>query len=655
MRGARLPPRSGGCFSQPLFVCPNTGSLATAKNANFLTALPQRSWDLSGIAVCQRLMMTGELARFCVPSTFDGGNRSAYNPQVRIPLTLPGEPVDDAIMATLHSQNRPGGLGDRRRRQGHRALLLHPFLLALYPVLALLAENAREMPLSDAYRSIGVALAGATVLLLILRLALHSWQLAGALTSLLVVLFFSYGHVYSLVKMAQVGDLLIGRHRFLLPTWLTFLALGSWALAALIRDLVRFTQLLNLVAVLALAAPVYTLSEFVVRSNIGASTLANGPLEQTDELQGEMGAWLPDVYYIVFDAYGRTDILQEQYEYDNTAFEDFLRDRGFYVAEQSTSNYMWTGLSLTSSLNMDFIQNLLHDVRRGDYPSALSRPIKRSVVRRRLEGLGYSTISVPSGYSLTELYDATHFLTPDMARMENLRLRGAFNAFEGLLLHTSAGRILVDFDSLLSLPLTDFIEKRLEYPSRIQREYVLSAFENLKTIPQIGGPKFVFVHIVSPHEPYFFGPNGEDILQGQPFTLALWEAMPPDERALRYRDQLIYISSRIEETVDAILSRSERPPIIILQSDHGPRHISLSFDDPSPEALRSRMAILNAYHLPDGCDRHLYETITPVNTFRIVFNCYFGGSFALLEDVTYFSDLDGTRPWDFVRVDELLE
>ena len=60
------------------------------------------------------------------------------------------------------------------------------------------------------------------------------------------------------------------------------------------------------------------------------------------------------------------------------------------------------------------------------------------------------------------------------------------------------------------------------------------------------------------------------------------------------------------------------------------------------------MAILNAYHLPEGGNQGLYENITPVNSFRIIFNNYFGGSFALLEDQSFFSD--HAAIYDFVEV-----
>jgi hypothetical protein len=78
--------------------------------------------------------------------------------------------------------------------------------------------------------------------------------------------------------------------------------------------------------------------------------------------------------------------------------------------------------------------------------------------------------------------------------------------------------------------------------------------------------------------------------------------------------------------VDTLLAESETPPIIIIQSDHGP------WIQPKDR----RMWILNAYYLPDHQDK-LYSTITPVNTFRIIFNAYFGGTYDRLNDVSFFS------------------
>ena len=47
------------------------------------------------------------------------------------------------------------------------------------------------------------------------------------------------------------------------------------------------------------------------------------------------------------------------------------------------------------------------------------------------------------------------------------------------------------------------------------------------------------------------------------------------------------------------------------------------------------MGILNAYYFPDSDYRALYATVTPVNTFRIIFNKYFETRFEIIKDEIY--------------------
>jgi hypothetical protein len=161
------------------------------------------------------------------------------------------------------------------------------------------------------------------------------------------------------------------------------------------------------------------------------------------------------------------------------------------------------------------------------------------------------------------------------------------------------------------------------------RERTLFTLEKLEELPNIQGPKFVFVHIIAPHPPYVFGPTGG------PVELAEVGTTKTEEGASHYRDQAIYISSRMMEIVPKIIENSSTPPIIIIQGDHGPTVAS------SP---RARMSNLSAYYLP-GADTAVHSTITPVNTFRVIFNSYFGQTLELLDDVSLYSDY--TDPFNF--------
>lgn len=64
------------------------------------------------------------------------------------------------------------------------------------------------------------------------------------------------------------------------------------------------------------------------------------------------------------------------------------------------------------------------------------------------------------------------------------------------------------------------------------------------------------------------------------------------------------------------------------------------------EQLRIKTAILNAYYLPDGQYEQLNEEISPVNSFRVIFNALFGTDFEILTERTFVSP-DDRHLYDF--------
>ena len=92
--------------------------------------------------------------------------------------------------------------------------------------------------------------------------------------------------------------------------------------------------------------------------------------------------------------------------------------------------------------------------------------------------------------------------------------------------------------------------------------------------------------------------------------------------------------------VDKILEQSDSQPIIIIQSDHG-SGFPYSVSDLSPnndvQFKRNRMRNLSAFLLPEKNNEMIYQNISNVNTFRVIFNLYFNTDYKLLEDKSYFS------------------
>jgi hypothetical protein len=125
-----------------------------------------------------------------------------------------------------------------------------------------------------------------------------------------------------------------------------------------------------------------------------------------------------------------------------------------------------------------------------------------------------------------------------------------------------------------------------------------------------------------------------------------------------YVDQLKFTNKMLEQTIDNILANSAREPIIVLQADEGPWTPEFPKQaregELTPDTLRIRHRILNAYHLPGVGDGVLYPTISPVNTFRVIFNEYFGAEFPMLDDSAYRSAGHNDDLYHFVEVTDQL-
>jgi hypothetical protein len=534
-----------------------------------------------------------------------------------------------------------------------RSLVIHPFALAVYPILALEATNLQQLPIALALRSFVIALVGTTLILIIFWRLTGSWTKAGLLTSLILVLFFAYGQVYDLAKNLELAGVTIGRHRYLTAIWLILLlGLGSLVWRRSEAGLMGLTQFMNAASLVAVALP--------IASMIRLSYLSSLPLQETQASNPESAlGWTgvgqpPDIYYIILDSYAREDVLQDIYGFDNHAFIQALRDRGFYVADHSQANHVSTAFSLASSLNMSTLPDLGIVLPPGTYPAPLTDPIRNSQVRKNLEGLGYITVALSSGWAPTSIINAAVYMSPDSGGAPG-GLIGWLqpNSFESFLLSTTWLRFPLDV--LEGQRLTSFAASLDAIEgNEAQRQLVLWTFDTLEHTPQLQSPKFVFAHFVSPHRPYLFGPNGERT----PASGALnFEDTGPGTNSIQefneYRDQLLYINKRTLEMLDILISQSKQPPIIILQSDTGP---AFGFDwaHPDERNLRTKIGILNAYLLPGDCDSLLYPTISPINSFRVVFDCVFNGQYALKADQTYYSDHHNPNGYVFTPIEDLL-
>ncbi len=493
------------------------------------------------------------------------------------------------------------------QRPTGRGIPLYPILLAAYPPLALLASNLGQVALVAGARSLLVSLLIGAAVYGGLRLLLGSCQRAAPPAALLLTLFFTYGHVYGALEPLQVSGFAVGRHRFLVPLWVL---LGALAMLWLLRRKGYPPQLHTILTAITALLVVMVIGQAAydqVRSNMRVSQRAaqSGQVAIT----GQDGT-RPDVYWIILDGYGRSDALLEDYGFDNSPFLNELRDLGFVIPECTLSNYTFTALSVSSALHMDYVENYTPFVAQGDKTTdwlTYQDYLAHSPVRDHMEALGYKIVTFETGYWWADISDSDYFIVANDNPLGKAGGAAEISDFELLFIRTTALRPLEE--------MSQGLRKRLapQVLTGYERRYITVNFmlDQLERVPEIREPKFVMAHIMAPHDPFVFDADGNYV-----------EILNPLDG---YANEVQYVNRRILEIVHTILEQSETPPVIVIQGDHG-------------WEMHNRTKNLNAYYLPNGGAEKIYPTITPVNTFRVILDTYFGGQYGLIEDRSNYSE-----------------
>ncbi len=421
---------------------------------------------------------------------------------------------------------------------------------------------------------------------------------------------------------------MIGRHHFFLPLWFLITAVAAFFLICSRSNFHNFNLILNLVSLVLVVGTLAQIIYFWAGSmpfqqkterKSADTTLTNASQNATYNR--------PDVYYILMDAYSRQDLLQHEVHYDNSAFVQHLKDLGFSIPDCSQSNYINTDYSMSATLNMNYLDALgfsIPALANGNAEQMLTPIVKNNLVFSKFEDLGYQTIAFHTPYPLTDITNADIYYDYEQTAAPSQRVEKS--NFRYMFLKTTLIRAAIDAQenspqafSALPAWLIQFINpKDTRFDSRNYRQYLQNIydFETIEKIPAIPGKKFLYAHMLTTHPPFTFTPTGA-------FRMNFVDS--PEA----YVDQVKYANIRLIQLVKDLLAKSTIPPIIIIQADHG-------YTMPYDLAIKPRF--LNAYYLPGNGAQKLYPNITLVNTFRLIFNTYFGGNYPLLPDNSYWLD-----------------
>ena len=186
------------------------------------------------------------------------------------------------------------------------------------------------------------------------------------------------------------------------------------------------------------------------------------------------------------------------------------------------------------------------------------------------------------------------------------------------------------------------------------RQVTLCAFDEFGNAGKVfDEPVFVWAHVMLPHPPWIFGPNGEEITPGKPLLITDNPEFRDAgcEPKLQYTQQVEFANKKTTEVIEKILENNQNS-IIIVQGDHGTAW-DLNWKDPTRDDAWQRLRNFDAIYFPDEVKRDsLSDDRTLVNTFRTVFNEYYGSEYEILENKLYWGWNE--KPYNFKEMTDYL-
>ena len=399
--------------------------------------------------------------------------------------------------------------------------------------------------------------------------------------------------------------------------WLVLFQFTFYLLFRLLKEYAQLNQYMEWVSLILVIFPIGQLIVFAIQHPSVQEAISDPVVSMSQNFNHPMENQ-PDIYYLIVDGYGRDDILSEFFAFDNSEFLNALKQRGFYVADESNTNYTQTMLSFSSSMTGTYLDSAGIDPKSEDR-KAIQRYLDENSYIPRLHQMGYETVTMTNSSPIKINFADSTLMRPV-----------SFNRFE------------LGFQSLTVGRLWSQVTYEYEHWKTLRSE-----LDTLEKLPfNSERPQFVVAHVLAPHPPFVLDANGNFRAQDT-FTANDGDRYigTQEEYISGYSLKVQYLNTRLIKIIDHLLSNPNRPVVIILQGDHGPG-LYWDFDSLENSCLRMRLPIFNAYYLPDRNAREkLYPSISPVNSFRFIFNEILNQPMPLLGDRSFYSTW--TQPYHF--------
>ena len=522
---------------------------------------------------------------------------------------------------------------------------IHPYLVGIFPILIIYSQNIGRVEITELFLPV-IIIVGLTIgLYYFLKLILKNENKSAIIVTLILIMLFSYGHIYYLLSDVMIDEFDIGQNRYLIPAFGLVLGISIFFIIRARRVFDNATSILNVISIVFIIVAISNVA--LVGAEITSCDKCSNQeffyeardfsdYFESHEFSISENQELPDVYYLILDEYARNDALIEYHNFSNHELTEFLEKKGFHIAKNSFANYPMSVQSIPAIMNMDYINFLADEI--------------GTEVRnyKPLNGKNYGLY--PNNMVIKNFkemdYKIITFNTFALHLHENPLADKTFCHRDKFLLDNRLADVLAR-TSIFGYYIERWAEGEL-------RQATLCAFENFGNAGNVfDEPVFVWAHVMLPHPPWIFGPNGEEITPGKPLLITDNPEFRDSgwEPKRQYIQQVQFANKKTIEVVENILENN-RNAIIIIQGDHGTAW-ETNWMEPSKEDAWQRLRNFDAIYFPDKDKRDLLlDDRTLVNTFRTVFNAYYESNYELLENKMYWGW--NAKPYYFEEMTQYL-
>jgi hypothetical protein len=474
----------------------------------------------------------------------------------------------------------------------------HFLLLILFFLLHGYSEYIGLIPFTDLLIFFLIAAASGGIFFFIFKKITGTSRKAGVLTTLILLFYLFYGSIKDGLKDGWLHSL--SRYSILVPTMLVLLVILAYYFRKTKKDLPKLTLFINCLLLIYLLVDI---TSIIIRRKQSADlTTSSMALTVCDTCAK------PDIYFILLDEYTGTETLQSYFHYDNRHFEEALRQKGFFVANDPSGNYSVTPVAVASLFTMDYLPEFHRQLEAEDYTRS-EYIVDRSIAMQLLKANGYKFIN----HSIFNLDKQPGQFTASIlpTRLKLITSKTLWNS----IVHDLGWQV----DKKMA-PRFNWLAKMIQDDYQSGNQRLLDLTREAASV-KADQPRFIYTHLLMPHWPYMLDSTGKST--GINFFS---DDLPRERKEAAYVQYLAYTNKVMLELVELIKSKSSGNAVIVLLSDHGYRA------RPGKTICREVNDNFMSVYLPGKNYRLFYDSISNVNVFRALFNTVLKQEFRMLPD-----------------------